>query len=103
MVRNLGIALIVVAICGPAAWPWYLTWGLVLLAATPGIQDSLPVALAAAASVLVVKADGILAFPLDTAPLFVVLYAAAAIITAVVESRRRPETRTSRLRPLVEA
>ena len=36
MVRNLGIALIAVAVCGPAAWPWYLTWGLVLLAACPG-------------------------------------------------------------------
>ena len=35
MVRNLGIALIAVAVCGPAAWPWYLTWGLVLLAACP--------------------------------------------------------------------
>ena len=36
MVRNLGIALIAVAVCGPAAWPWYLTWGLVLLGACPG-------------------------------------------------------------------
>ena len=34
MVRNLGIALIAVAVGGPAAWPWYLTWGLVLLAAS---------------------------------------------------------------------
>ena len=78
MVRNLGIALIAVAVCGPAAWPWYLTWGLVLLAACPGIQQSRALALAVAASVLVVKADGILAFPLHTAPVFVVLYVAAA-------------------------
>ena len=74
MVRNLGIALIAVAVCGPAAWPWYLTWGLVLLGACPRIQQSRALALAVAASVLVVKADGILAFPLHTAPVFVVLY-----------------------------
>ena len=57
------IALIAVAVCGPAAWPWYLTWGLVLLAACPGIQQSRALALAVVASVLVVKADGILALP----------------------------------------
>ena len=33
LVRYLGIALLAVAVAGPAAWPWYLTWGLVLLAA----------------------------------------------------------------------
>jgi hypothetical protein len=103
MVRNLGIALIAVAVCGPAAWPWYLTWGLVLLAACPGIQQSRALALAVAASVLVVKADGILAFPLHTAPVFVVLYVGAGIAAAVVASRRRPAVRTARLRPLAES
>jgi hypothetical protein len=101
MVRNLGVALIAVAVCGPAAWPWYLTWGLVLLAACPGIQDSRVLALAITASVLVVKADGILAFPLRTAPVFVVLYVAAAIVWAarararatVASGRRRVGTR----------
>jgi hypothetical protein len=102
-VRNLGIALIAVAVCGPAAWPWYLTWGLVLLASSPGIQQSRALALTVAASVLVVKADGILAFPLHTAPVFVVLYLAAAIAAAVVVSRRRPAVRAARLRPLVES
>ncbi|MGH2882311.1 MAG: polyprenol phosphomannose-dependent alpha 1,6 mannosyltransferase MptB, partial [Solirubrobacteraceae bacterium] len=84
MVRNLGIALIAVAVCGPAAWPWYLTWGLVLLGACPRIQDSRALAVAVAATVLVVKADGILAFPLHTAPVFVVLYVAVAGAVAVV-------------------
>ena len=82
MVRNLGIALIAVAVCGPAAWPWYLTWGLVLLAACPGIQDSRALAVAAVASAVVVKADGILAFPLHTAPLFVFLYVAVGAVWA---------------------
>ena len=103
MVRNLGVALIAVAVCGPAAWPWYLTWGLVLLAASPGIQQSRALALAVAASVLVVKADGILAFPLHTAPVFVVLYVAAAITAVVVVSRRSTAVRTTRLRPLAES
>jgi alpha-1,6-mannosyltransferase len=103
MVRNLGIALIAVAVCGPAAWPWYLTWGLVLLAACPGIQQSRALALAVAASVLVVKADGILAFPLHTAPVFVLLYLGAGIAAVVVASRRRPAVRTARLRPLAES
>ena len=80
MVRNLGITLIAVAVCGPAAWPWYLTWGLVLLAACPGIQQSRALALAVVASAFVVKADGVLAFPLHTAPVFVVLYVAAAAV-----------------------
>ncbi len=103
MVRNLGVALIAVAVCGPAAWPWYLTWGLVLLAASPGIQQSRALALAVAASVLVVKADGIVAFPLHTAPVFVVLYVAATIAAAVVASRRGTAVRTTRLRPLAES
>ncbi|HTP18180.1 MAG TPA: polyprenol phosphomannose-dependent alpha 1,6 mannosyltransferase MptB [Solirubrobacteraceae bacterium] len=104
MVRNLGIALIAVAVCGPAAWPWYLTWGLVLLAACPGIQQSRLLALAVVASALVVKADGILAFPLRTAPVFLVLYLVAA---AVWLSRARlsaaPGRRRVRTRALVES
>ncbi len=104
MVRNLGIALIAVAVCGPAAWPWYLTWGLALLAACPGIQQSRTLVLAVLASALVVKADGILAFPLHTAPVFVVLYVGAA---AVWLSRSRlsvaSDRRRVRARALVES
>lgn len=101
MVRYLGIVLLAVALAGPAAWPWYLSWGLVLLAASPEAQAwrVLPVAIAAAT--LAVKADGILAFPLHTAPVFVVLYAAVAL--AVVVSRRRPKLAARRLRPVVES
>lgn len=33
-VRTAGIALLTVALCSPTFWPWYFTWGLVLLAAT---------------------------------------------------------------------
>ena len=33
--RYAGLALIALVFGGPAAWPWYLVWGLALLAATP--------------------------------------------------------------------
>ena len=101
MVRNLGIALIAVAVCGPAAWPWYLSWGLVLLAACPGIQESRWLVLVLATSALVVKADGILALPLHTAPVFVVLYLAAA--AAWFSRRRLPAASSLRARALVES
>jgi hypothetical protein len=88
-------------VAGPAAWPWYLSWGLVLLAADPRTQVSRVIPVAVAATALAVKADGILAFPLHTAPVFVVLYGAVAV--AVVVSRRRPKVPARRLRPVAEA
>jgi alpha-1,6-mannosyltransferase len=104
LVRYLGIVLLVVAVAGPAAWPWYLSWGLVLLAACPGLQESRWLLLVLAAGALVVKADGVLAFPLHTAPVFVVLYLAAAV--AAMISRRRsaaPGSARWRARALVES
>jgi alpha-1,6-mannosyltransferase len=99
MVRFLGFALIAVAVCGPAAWPWYLTWGLVLLAACPGIQSSRMLAATLVAGALVVKADGVLAFPLHAAPAFLALYVALAAMAA-----RRPRAAPApRLRPIAEA
>ncbi len=95
LVRYLGIVLVLAAVAGPAAWPWYLSWGLVLLAATPELQESRGLALAAVLSVLVVKADGILAFPLHTAPVFVALYVAAALVWT---TRQRPRLSADRWR-----
>jgi hypothetical protein len=100
MVRYLGFALIAAAICGPAAWPWYLTWGIVLLAACPGIQSSRALVAASALGALVVKADGVLAFPLHTAPVFVALYLAIVVVWL---ARRRPAVTASRLRPIAES
>jgi alpha-1,6-mannosyltransferase len=99
MVRYLGFALIAVAVCGPAAWPWYATWGLVLLAACPGLQFSRLLVATIVLGALVVKADGVLAFPLHTAPVFVALYVAIAAVAA----RRPPAVTTPRLRPIAEA
>ncbi len=99
MVRYLGFALIAVAVCGPATWPWYLTWGLVLLASCPGVQSSRLLAATIVVGALVVKADGVLAFPLHTAPVFVALYVAIAAVAA----RRPPPVTAPRLRPIAEA
>jgi hypothetical protein len=99
VVRYLAFALIAVAVCGPATWPWYLTWGLVLLAACPGLQFSRLLVATMFVGALVVKADGVLAFPLHTAPVFVALYCAIAAVAA-----RRPRAVTApRLRPIAEA
>jgi hypothetical protein len=97
LVRYLGIALLAVAVAGPAAWPWYLTWGLVLLAACREIQRSRALVVALIATALVVKADGILVFPLHTAPGFVVLYVALGV-AAFVSLRRPAESRPRRWR-----
>jgi hypothetical protein len=99
MVRYLGFALIAVAVCGPALWPWYLTWGLVLLAACPGIQFSRVLVAVSVVGPLVVKADGVLAFPLHTAPVFVVLYLAIVAVAL----RKRPAVTAPSLRPIAEA
>ena len=100
MVRYLGFTLIAAAVCGPAAWPWYLTWGIVLLAACPGVQSSRALVAASALGALVVKADGVLAFPLHTSPVFVALYLAIVVVWL---ARRRPAVTAPRLRPIAES
>jgi hypothetical protein len=76
--RDLGWLLLAAAFCGPAAWPWYFVWGLVLLACCPGTQRAraLPVLLAVAP--FLVKANGVLALPLESAPAVLAVYAAGA-------------------------
>lgn len=88
MVLYLGIALAAVALGGPASWPWYLSWGLTLLAACPEVQPSRLIPIAIAISVFVVKPNGILMLPLATAPVFVVLYVGVAAAAWVAYRRR---------------
>jgi hypothetical protein len=52
-VRAAGVALLVLALSSPTFWPWYLTWGLVLLAATTAQRSSVLVAAAGLAMFLV--------------------------------------------------
>ena len=55
--RLLGLSLLLVAALSPALWPWYLTWGIAVLAATT-LQRSRLLAVAAALGMLVVGAGG---------------------------------------------
>ena len=75
---RLGLALGAFALAGPAAWPWYLVWGLTLLAvgARGGTWPAL--AIASVLGAFVVRPDGILALPIQSAPLVVCFYAACA-------------------------
>ena len=56
-VRLCGLALVLLVVLSPTLWPWYLTWGIVVLAATSA-QRSTAVAAVAALGMLVVGAGG---------------------------------------------
>jgi hypothetical protein len=70
----LGATLLLAAAGGPAAWPWYLTWGLVLLCACPGPQRSLVLLAPLLIGGLLVRPDGILLLPRQAAPAVLVVY-----------------------------
>jgi hypothetical protein len=53
VVRVLGIALLLIVVGGPTVWPWYLMWGLALLAATSAQRSKLLAAVAALAMLVV--------------------------------------------------
>ncbi len=93
----LGLALVAVAIGGPAAWPWYATWGLVLLAACAPAQRSPWLPIVIAISVFVVKPNGQLALTLSSAPYVLLVYIAAGLIWWRRRSRGPREVRTATL------
>ncbi len=94
LVPWLGAFLVIAAAGGPAAWPWYFIWGLALLCSLRAPQHSTGLAIAIVVSVFVVKPNGILALPLQSAPAVVIVY---ALIGAAVwqRGRRRRRQRTS--------
>ena len=57
VVRAIGLALLLFAVGSPTLWPWYLLWGITLLAATT-LQRSKLLALVAGLAMLVVGAGG---------------------------------------------
>jgi hypothetical protein len=89
LVRCSGWALIAAALGGPAAWPWYLSWGVVLLAADARVQRSrwLPALLVVCA--LPVMAGGQVAIALPHALRVVAAYAAVLAIAALAPLLRR--------------
>jgi len=74
LLAPLGACLLIAAAGGPAAWPWYFSWGLVLIAACAIPQRSLALALALVVSAFLVKPSGTLALPLGSAPAVLVVY-----------------------------
>ena len=75
--KHLGLALVAFALGGPAAWPWYLCWGLAMLAVWPRAQTSRALVVAILVATLLVKPDGILALPVGSSPVFAALWVAA--------------------------
>lgn len=53
VVRSIGLALLLIVVGSPTVWPWYLLWGLVLLAATSAQRSKALAAVAALAMLLV--------------------------------------------------
>lgn len=57
VVRSTGVALVLIVVGSPTVWPWYLLWGVVLLAATTA-QRSKVLAVVAASAMLLVAPGG---------------------------------------------
>jgi hypothetical protein len=57
-ITALGVALLVVAVLGPTFYPWYLTWGLMLVAATVADRWERAIVWAGIVPVLVVAPGG---------------------------------------------
>jgi Glycosyltransferase family 87 len=89
LVPCLGLTLVAFAFGGPALWPWYLAWGLVLLAAWRVTQDSRVMVIAIVAASFLVKPDGILLLSRGASPFVVAVWIAIAVI-AWGAWRRRP-------------
>jgi hypothetical protein len=75
-----GVLLVAAAAGGPAAWPWYFSWGLPLLAACPVPQRSLVLVAGSIVAVFLIKPNGILALPLPSAPVVMAVYALLAAL-----------------------
>lgn len=89
LVRYLGVLLVAAAVFGPAAWPWYLCWGLVLLAACPKGPLWLAIPAVLVAGAVVVEPNGILLLSIGAAPFVLVAYAMIAICAVAYVRRQR--------------
>jgi alpha-1,6-mannosyltransferase len=76
--RNLGLALIAFALGGPAAWPWYLCWGLVMLAVWRRAQASRVLVAGILVATVLVKPAGTLALPIASSPVIAALWVVVA-------------------------
>jgi alpha-1,6-mannosyltransferase len=74
LVLQLGALLVGIAIGGPAAWPWYFTWGLALLACWPSVQRSQWIPIAVVVPAFIIIPNGQLALTLSLSPYMLLLY-----------------------------
>jgi hypothetical protein len=93
----LGVLLLVSVMAGPAAWPWYLIWGITLVAATRTGQGWRWLPIVIAATSFLVRADGQLVLPRGTAPIVLAVYVAAALLVWRRGPRRPAGSRATTL------
>jgi alpha-1,6-mannosyltransferase len=89
LVRYLGLILIAAAIGGPTAWPWYLSWGVVLLATDRVAQRSIWLPIVLVAAVFPVFVSGQVALALAAAPEMVLIYGLGLGVAVSSAWRRR--------------
>ena len=100
--RSLGLVLLALVLLGPILWPWYLTWGLAVVAPTAGLWTrrcviALAIGGALAGAAAVVKAAAALA-ALGVAGellVLVVLVALAAVPLSRQKARRPADGMTA--------
>lgn len=88
LVPYLAVALAAFAVGGPALWPWYLSWSLVLVAAWRPAQRSWLLVASILVASLLVKPGGILALPRESSPVVVCLWVALAALLWLTWRRR---------------
>jgi hypothetical protein len=100
LVSSLGAILLAAALGGAATWPWYLLWGLALVAAEPRLARLAAWPAVIVLASLAVRSDGRLVLQIGDAPSVVALYlvaSGAAVSVAWRRSRLRGRRRWTRL------
>ncbi len=104
LVSLLAALLLVAVLFGPATWPWYLPWGLVLVASLPGAQRSPWLVAVSVAPCFVVYPNGTVDLPISSAPYVLAGYAAALALAGWWWRRGARSRRDRRaIPPLVQA
>ncbi len=87
LVVSLGATLILAAAGGPAAWPWYLAWGVLLLGGAPATQRSRVLHALLVLGAFLIAPSGVVVVAPRFAPIVVGVYAILAV--AAIRRRRR--------------
>lgn len=82
LTRALGLAMLTVAILSPVTWPWYLTWGVVILAASMPTQRSPWLVALAACALFPILPDGSPVGIQSAVPSMATLYVVVAVYAA---------------------